>query len=197
MRALVVFAHPDPQSFGASILATVRAALEAAGHEVRVIDLYAEGFDPVLSREDWGSYLSDTTHLAGKVAPHVEALRWAEALIMVFPTWMYGPPAILKGWMERVWLPGIAFDVPAGRMRRAVGKLVNIRRFVVITTSGSPRWWLWLIRDPARSMLVRGYRILFHWRCRVRWLQMYDMNHQTRDELSGFLARVDRTMRRL
>lgn len=197
MRALIVFAHPSHQSFGAAILTTVREALEGRGHEVRVLDLYAEGFDPVLSPDDWHDYLANTARLADRVAPHVESMRWAEALIMIFPTWMYGPPAILKGWMERVWLPGIAFDIPSGMNRRARGKLVNIRHFVVVTTSGSPRWWLWLIRDPARSMLVRGYRILFHWRCRVRWIQMYDMNHRTRGDRSAFLGRVHRTTSQL
>ena len=197
MRILVVFCHPDPQSFGAALLALARATLEAGGHELRVLDLYAMGFDPVLSREEWTSYLADTERNVAGVREHVEALRWAEGLILIYPTWMYGPPAMLKGWMERVWLPGVAFEVPAGRRRRARGALRNLRLFVAITTSGSPWWWLLLIRDPGRNLLTRGYRVLFHPRCRLRWLQLHDMNHATPDDRAAFMARVERALRGL
>ncbi|MFP4449525.1 NAD(P)H-dependent oxidoreductase [Rhodosalinus sp.] len=197
MRVLIVFCHPSEQSFGAALFAKARCALLDAGHEVQVIDLYREGFDPVLSPEDWHAYLSDTDSLIARVQGHVDALRRAEALVMIFPTWMYGPPALLKGWMERVWLPGVAFEVPQGKTKRAQGLLTSIRSFTVVTTSGSPWWWLRLIRDPGRSMLTRGYRVLFHPRCRVRWLQLHDMNHATERERQRFLARVERTLTRV
>lgn len=196
MRILIVFCHPSEASFGAALFRTTREALERRGHEVRVIDLYRIGFDPVLAPSEWDAYLSDTSAVIANVDEHVEAMRWAEGLILVFPTWMYGPPAMLKGWLERVWLPGVAFEVPAGKRKRATGKLRNIRRFTVITTSGSPRWWLRLIRDPGRSMLARGYRMLFHRRCRVKWLQLYDMNHRTQVERERFLSKVETEMAR-
>ncbi len=194
MRVLVVFCHPSETSFGADLLHAARASLEASGHEVEVIDLYRSGFDPVLRPEEWDAYLSDTDRVIENVSGHVAALRWAEALVMIYPTWMYGPPAMLKGWMERVWLPGVAFDIPQGKKKRAMGLLTNIRSFAVITTSGSPWWWLRLIRDPGRSMLARGYRVLFHPRCRVRWLQLHDMNHTTPQDRERFLGRVAREM---
>lgn len=197
MRVLIVFCHPSEQSYGAALFARARRTLEAAGHEVEVIDLYREGFDPVLSSEDWNVYLSETDSLIARVQRHVDALRRAEALVMVFPTWMYGPPALLKGWMERVWLPGVAFEVPEGKKKRARGLLTNIRSFTAITTSGSPWWWLRLIRDPGRSMLTRGYRVLFHPRCRVRWLQLHDMNHASDRDRQRFLARVERRLARI
>ena len=194
MRYLVVFCHPSETSFGAAILETARTALCGAGHEVRVINLYRDGFDPVLSVEEWHSYLSDTAKNIAAVRDHVEAMRWAESLVLIFPTWMYGPPAMLKGWLERVWLPGVAFDVPAGPRQRAVGLFRNIRRFTVITTSGSPWWWLRLIRDPCRSMFLRGFRILFHRRCRVAWLQLHGMNHATDSRRQAFLNKVRGTL---
>ncbi|NDW00996.1 NAD(P)H-dependent oxidoreductase [Salipiger sp. PrR002] len=197
MRVLMVFAHPGRESYGAALFATARESLLRAGHEVEVIDLYAEGFDPVLTAEDWADYLSDTDRLIAKLDRHVSALRRAEALVMVYPTWMYGPPAILKGWMERVWLPGVAFEVASATKKRATGRLQNIRHLAVITTSGSPWWWLRLIRDPGRSMLTRGYRVLFHPRCRITWLQLHDMNHRKPKDLKAFLAKVDRRLSRL
>lgn len=197
MRILIVFCHPSGQSFGAALFAAARRALAAAGHELREIDLYRDGFDPVLSPQEWHDYLADTDAVAANVAEHVAALQWAEGLVLIYPTWMYGPPALLKGWMERVWLPGVAFDIAGGKRKRAVGKLHNIRRFAVITTSGSPWWWLRLIRDPGRSMLARGYRVLFHPRCRVKWLQLHDMNHTTDADRGKFLNRVATEMGRL
>ena len=190
MRCLIVFCHPSETSFGAAILETARTALSDAGHELRVIDLYREGFDPVLSPDEWESYLADTELNIAGVRDHVQAMQWAEALVLIFPTWMFGPPALLKGWLERVWLPGVAFEVPQGRHGRVVGRLRNIRRFTTVTTSGSPWWWLRLIGDPCRSMLMRGFRVVFHPRCRTRWLQLHRMNHTTHNERQAFLERV-------
>ena len=190
MRCLLVFCHPGENSFGAAILHTARTALAGAGHELRVIDLYREGFDPVLSPEEWQSYHADTAQNIAALQEHVDALRWAESLVLVFPTWMYGPPAMLKGWLERVWLPGVAFDLPQAGQRLTVGKFRHIRRLTVITTSGSPWWWLARIGNPCRGMIARGFRPLFHRRCRVRWLQLYDMNHGTDRRRRSFLQRV-------
>ena len=190
MRCLVVFCHPSETSFGAAILDTARTALRGAGHELRVIDLYRERFDPVLSTEEWHSYLPESERNVAGLQAHVEAMQWADSLVLIFPTWMYGPPAMLKGWLERVWLPGVAFEISAGRQQRPVGLLRNIRRLTVLTTSGSPWWWLRIIRDPGRSMITRGLRHLFHPRCRIRWLQLHDMNHNSHRDRQAFLERV-------
>jgi putative NADPH-quinone reductase len=194
MRALVVYCHPVPTSFNAAVLETARGALAAAGHAVTVIDLYAEGFDPVMSREEREAYLGDVEMIRRRVAPHVEALAAAEALIFIFPTWYYGPPAMLKGWLERCWLPGHAFDIPRHKGDRARGRLTNIRHLAVLTTSGSPWWWLKLIRDPVRALFARGLRVLFHPRCRVTWLQLYSMNNATDADRAAFLAKVRRRL---
>ena len=163
MRLLVVFCHPSRESFGAALFDTVCRTLRAAGHDVRVRDLYREEFEPVLSEQEW----------------------------------YYGPPAMLKGWLERVWLPGIAFEVADARLRRTKGKLGHIRLFAGITTSGSPWWWIRLIRDPGRSLWTRGLRPLFSPNCRVIWLQLYDMNNSTEKDRTGFLARVERILQRI
>ena len=197
MRLLVVFCHPDPDSYGAAIFRTACAALRDSGHELRVIDLYAEGFDPVFSRAEKQSYLADTAQNIAGVAAHVEALRWAEGWVAIYPTWFYGLPAMLKGWLDRVWLPGVTFQVASSKKRTIRGELQNIRRFVGITTSGSPWWWLRVIGDPGRSLLMKGLRPLYARGCRLTWLQLYDMNHVTAAECEAFLAKVDRTLRTL
>ncbi|MCU0900059.1 MAG: NAD(P)H-dependent oxidoreductase [Cypionkella sp.] len=195
MRLLVVFSHPCPESFGAALYETACRTLRAAGHELRCHDLYAENFNPVLSTEERRQYLTDTAAIIAKHPDHVENLQWAEGLVVIYPTWYYGPPAMLKGWLERVWLPGITFEVADGKQKRTKPKLQNIRLMVGITTSGSPWWWIRMIRDPGRSLWTRGLRPLFSPRCRVIWKQLYNMNHVTEDERKTFLGKVERSLK--
>jgi NAD(P)H dehydrogenase (quinone) len=194
MRLLVVFTHPDPDSFNAAICRTAVQALREGGHEVQLLDLYRDGFDPVFSAAEKASYLADTQRNIDGVAPHVRALRWAEGWVSIHPTWYYGAPAMLKGWLERVWLPGVAFTVARAKERRIGGELRHIRLFVGITTSGSPWWWLKLIGDPGRSLFMKGLRPLYARGCRMRWLQLFNMNHVSAPERAAFLARVRREL---
>ena len=194
MRLLLVFCHPDPNSYGAALRRTAADALCSAGHELREVDLYAEGFDPVFSAAEKATYLGNTQQNIAGVAPHVDALRWAEGWVVVYPTWFYGAPAMLKGWLERVWLPGVSFRVASGKQRTIRGELQNIKHFIGITTSGAPWWWLKLIGDPGRSLFMKGLRPLYAKRCRMRWLQLYNMNHVSAAERGAFLQRVKREL---
>ncbi len=194
MRLLLVYCHPDPESFGSAIRHAALEALRSAGHELREIDLYAEGFNPVLSLAERRSYLTDTAQNIAGVAQHVEALRWAEGWVVVYPTWYYGMPAMLKGWLDRVWLPGVTFEIATAKERTITGKLKHIRRFVGITTSGSPWWWLKWIGDPGRSIFMKGFKPLYARGCRMRWLQLYNMNHVTAADREAFLAKVRREL---
>lgn len=197
MRFLVVFCHPSRDSFGGALHDLTCRTLAAAGHETRVRDLYGEGFDPVLTREEWDRYLADPQANIEAQAGHVADLQWCEGLIVIYPTWYYGPPAMLKGWLERVWLPGVTFEIPKSVGSRPTGKLRNVRLFLGITTSGSPWWWLRLIGDPGRSLWTRGLRPIFHPRCRYLWRQLHSMNHRTDADRATFLARVESTLRGL
>lgn len=194
MKLLLVYCHPDPESFGSAIRQTALQTLAAAGHEVRQIDLYAEGFNPVMSLAERRSYLSDTAQNVAAVDAHVQALRWAEGWVVVYPTWYYSMPAMLKGWLDRVWLPGVTFEVAAAKERTIQGKLKHMRRFVGITTSGSPWWWLKVIGDPGRSLFMKGLRPLYASTCRMKWLQLYNMNHATAADRQAFLTRVQREL---
>lgn len=194
MRLLIVFCHPSPESFGGAIFELARRTLAAAGHEVRARDLYGEGFEPVMGRAEWERYLAEPEANAAAQGAHVADLLWCEGLIVIYPTWYYGAPAMLKGWLERVWLPGVTFEIPRTARDKPSGKLRNVRLFLGITTSGSPWWWLRLIRDPGRSLWTRGLRPIFHPRCRVMWRQLHSMNHRTQADRAAFLARVERTL---
>lgn len=195
MRLLVVFSHPSTESFGFALFNRVTDTLRASGHEVETLDLYRMGFNPVLSPDDWTHYLSDTDKLTEQVQDHVDLLLWAEGLVFVFPTFYFGVPAMLKGWFERVWLPGITFETAKGRNQRTVPRMQDKKLIAVVTTCGSPKWWIWLIRDPVRSLFKRGLRPLFGKRCRYVWCQLYNMNYVDRDEGARFLNYVERKMK--
>src|SRR6478736_372001 len=109
MRVLVVYCHPVETSFHAALHQEVLRNLRAAGHEVDDCDLYAEGFDPVLSREERLGYHEVPSNQL-PLKRHVERLQWAEGIVFCFPTWCFGLPAMLKGYFDRLLLPGVAFE---------------------------------------------------------------------------------------
>ena len=116
MRLLFVHAHPSPDSFTAACRDAAIAAARAHGHETKLIDLYAENFQPSLRPDEWLS-LPDPDAIDESLTPHIEALQWAEGLIFTHPTWWGGPPAILKGWLDRTLRPGIAVHIHGKTMR--------------------------------------------------------------------------------
>ena len=122
MKTLVVHCHPNPQSFNAALFGAACDALRQGGQELRTIDLYAEGFDPVMKRDERMAYLDNPGLIEARVQAHVDAVRWAEHLVFVYPVWFHGPPAMLKGWLERVFLPGVAFALPSRKGEREIGR---------------------------------------------------------------------------
>ena len=193
MRVLIVHSHPDPDSYNASLCRTVAETLTRGGHELRVIDLYAEGFQPVLSREGWRAY-EDAARNADGIEDHVAALRWAEGLIFVYPTWWYGLPAMLKGWLDRVWTPGVAFTLP--KDGPIAPSLTHIRKLGVVTTCGASWWLTQVVGAPGRNLILRGCGFLMAPRCRKVYLAHYRMDASTPQSREKFRARVARAMAR-
>ncbi len=194
MRFLVIYAHPDTNSFGSSLHQCVLRALTEAGHEVQTLDLYDDGFQPVLSAAERKSYY-DLNADRYEVKSKIDQLLQCEGLIFVFPTWWYGMPAILKGYLDRVWLPGIAFEVANGRTRPLLGHIV---RFAVVTTYGSP-WWLnrFVFGDPNRKVFMRGVRHLISPAARTLWLAQYGMDSIGGRTREDFLRRVYTRLKQL
>lgn len=195
MRILVIYAHPVPESFGGALRHTVVDSLIEAGHTVECRDLYAEGFEAALSAEERQVYHTIPDNSSG-IEDHVAALRACDALVLVFPTWWYGMPAILKGWFDRVWVPGVAFNLPkdGGPIRPG---LPNIKKFGVVTTAGAPAWFTWFyMGHPNKKVLFRGLRILCAPRTRTTWLCHYEMDKATPNSLQRFLTKVRKTYSR-
>ena len=193
MRVLVVYAHPLETSFTAAVHRRIVAALESAGHEVDDCDLYAEGFDPCLSREERINY-QNFPHNIAPVAREVARLRAAEALVLCFPVWNYGFPAILKGYIDRVFLPGVSFDLTE---HGVVPPLRDIRRLVAVTTYGGSRLRAVLVGDPPRKLVTRMLRALVTGWSPVSYLALYDMDLSTPAVREHFLSRVTREMEKI
>jgi NAD(P)H dehydrogenase (quinone) len=188
MRVLVIFAHPLGDSYAATLRDTVVAALEAGAHTVDLCDLYQEDFDPILSAQEWRDY-ENTSENTRAVSRHVERLRHAEGIIFVFPSWWYGMPAILKGYFDRVWLPGVAFEFGPQAIRPL---LMSIRMFGVVTTTGAPEWFTRIyMGNPSRKVLMRGLaRLVVAPRAERFWLALYGMENATDAKRTAFVEQV-------
>ena len=188
MRVLVVFAHPLDDSFAAALRDTVVETLKARGHMVDLCDLYRQSFDPVLSAHERRAY-KDTSENASNVADQVQSLRQAEGIILVFPSWWYGMPAILKGYFDRVWLPGVAFEFGPQTIRPL---LTGIRLFGVVTTTGAPQWFTCLyMGNPSRKVLMRGLaRLMVAPRAERFWLPLYGMETASAAKRTAFIELV-------
>ena len=193
MRILVLHAHPEPASYNAALEDRVVATLRAGGHEVDLCDLYAERFDPVLDRVERGIY-HDVPENHARVQAHVDRLMAAQGLVLVFPVWNFGFPAILKGYFDRVFLPGVSFRLEDGRVQP---NLQHLRLLATVTTYGAHRWRAMVMGDPPRRICTRMLRVLVAPQARHLYLAHYDMNRSTPDSRARFMARVEREVARL
>jgi NAD(P)H dehydrogenase (quinone) len=190
MRVLVLYAHPVETSLHAALHERVVTALRAAGHEVDDCDLYAEHFNPVLSREERLNY-HDVAVNRAPVASYVARLQRAEALVLCFPVWCFGLPAILKGWFDRVLMPGVAFDI--SDPKRVKPALTNLKKIAAVTTYGRPRWMAFYMGDPPRKIVTRYLRALTGG-ARVEYHACYHMNVATPEKLARHLDHVGKKM---
>lgn len=192
MRCLVVLTHPLADSLNARLAATVRETLAAAGHQVDLLDLYAADYDPRLT--------ADERRRFGKAEPspldgdHARLLADTQMIVLVFPTWWFGMPAILKGWIDRTFAPGIAYhdDGKGGPIRPGLDRL---RHFVVVTTLGSP-WWLarMVMREPLRRTLSLGLVRACAPQASFRMLSLYSAETVGEARIAAFEARIRKAL---
>jgi putative NADPH-quinone reductase len=193
MRALVVIAHPCDDSFCHAAAERAVAGLTAAGHHIDTIDLYADGFRTAMSLDERLAYNTDDPILDEQVAEHAALLQRAQILVFVYPTWWSTVPAILKGWLERVMVPGVGFvfDERSGRVRPG---LKQVRRLIGISTYGSPRLAVGLVNDNGRRTITRALRMSCGLRTNTEWLGLYGMDAATPADRTAFLARIEQRL---
>ena len=186
MKTLVLHAHPVETSFNAALHRLIVERLQAKGHVVDDLDLYAEDFDPRLTRAERLAY-HEPRGPHDPVDPYVRRLLDAEALVLCFPVWNYGYPAILKGFFDRVFLPDVSFRMVDGK---ATPCLHNIRKVVAVTSYGGSRFRATLMGNPPKRLVTRVLRLTVKPGAPVSYFAHYSMNLSTPGTRQKFMAKV-------
>ena len=191
-RALVLYAHPCDDSYGAALHHTVLESLEERGWDVDDCDLYREKFNPILTTEERTNYHNEPSNIE-PVKDYVDRLRAADTLILCFPVWNFGYPAILKGFLDRVFLPGVSFKLVDGKVKP---NLTHIKKLAAVTTYGGTRVRATLAGDPPRMCVKRA---IWHVTrpTKMRYIALYDMNRASDAKRAAHLTKVAREMKDL
>ena len=189
MRILVVFAHPLETSFVSALHARIVGILRAGAHVVDDLDLYAEKFDPVMSREGLLRYV-DTNANTREVGEYVQRLKAAEAVVLVFPVWFDGLPAIMQGYFQRVFLPGVAVRIDEAGLFHP--NLHHIKRMAAVCAYGEGRRDVSAKGDPPLRFVRDNIGALIDPKGRFEYLALYDMNFAAAHRREAFMARVQR-----
>ena len=172
MNCLVVSAHPLEDSLCAHLSAAACDTLAHAGHTIVMENLYQNRFEPALTATERTTYYNGP-YDSRAVKEETERLLAADSLILVFPTWWFGFPAILKGWFDRVWAPGLAYDhaPDLGPIRPRLGHLKHV---LAVTTLGAP-WWVdcLVMQQQVRKTLKIALLKTCAPQCRFKMLSLY------------------------
>ena len=184
MSILYIYSHPLEQSLHGAIK---NRALEVLGPDIDFLDLNAEGFNPVLSGQERALY-HDQECNREQVQPYVDRLNAASTWILQFPTWNFGPPAILKGFLDRVFVPGSAFDL--SNPKKTAPLMTHLERVIGIVTYGQPRHIAWWMGDPPRKLVKRHLPWYAGGGARVDYHALYHVNALTEQKGQAFIERV-------
>jgi len=173
--------------------------LAEGGHEIRHHDLYKESFNPVFTPYERLNHVGNIDvklQQLPELAPYVENLRWCDALVLVYPTWWGAQPAIMKGWIDRVFMNEVAWVLPDGAAQiRPL--LTNVRRLVVVTTHGSSKFVNALQGESGKRIAFRSIRLMFHPRTRTSWIGVYGLDRLTSHQRRKRTGKAIRRFRRV
>lgn len=193
MKCLVVTTHPLTESLCKNLTKFIRNKAVASGHEVTIEDLYAFDFKPVLTANERKSYYQ-VDYDSSKVTDQIQKLKETEVLVLVFPTWWFGFPAMLKGWFDRVWVPGIAYD-HADDLGAIKPLLNNLKEVLVVTTLGAP-WWVdkLLMRQPVKKVVKVALLTTCARKANLRFLSLYKSEKLNDKEVSLFKRKIEKAI---
>lgn len=184
MRVLLVYAHPAADSYTCALKNAALKGLERAGHTVTLCDLYARGFDPVMPAHTWRTYDDGAENRTG-IELYVKELLETDALVLIYPTWWSGFPAILKGWIDRVWLPEVAFRFENDGVSPLLG---HIQKLGAVTTYGGTRREAMVLGNPGRKVMSRALRHMCGPGTPFVWRALYGAATCPRAKRTAFLA---------
>lgn len=190
MRVHVIYAYPLSDGLAVTLHQTVVSSLKAAGHTVDDLDLYAEGFDPVLSEEDRTIY-HDLEINQRRIKPYIDRLQAADAIVLCHPVWNFGWPAMLKGYFDRTFLPDVSFKMVDGKLSPG---LTNIKKIATVTTYGIDRWRAAYLGDPPRMNATRFLRVVCDPKVKTQYLALYGINRVKPEQVTAFIDKVRKEM---
>jgi NAD(P)H dehydrogenase (quinone) len=193
MKCLIVTTHPLDNSLCKQLGKYVENKLTEIGHKVTIEDLYAENFEPALTVIERKSYYGDN-YDSSDITGQVLRLQDAEALVLLFPTWWFGFPAILKGWFDRVWGPGIAYD-HASDYGPIKPRLDNLRKVLVVTTLGSP-WWVdrLILWQPVKRIMKLALLGACAKKSKLQFLTLYNSENLNEKRIATFKRRIKKSL---
>ena len=191
MKCLVVTTHPLSNSLCKLLTVHVVDKLTEMGHEVTIEDLYVQKFDPVLTAAERESYYSGSYDFSN-VSEQVERLQEADALVMLFPIWWVSFPAMLKGWFDRVWAPGIAYDhaIDFGPINP---RLNNLKKVLVVTTLGAP-WWVdrLIMWQPVKRVIKIALLQACAKKSTLKYLSLYKSERLSENKIEQFKKKIEK-----
>lgn len=195
MNVVVVVAHPSEESLTKAAAAAVLRGLERGEHDVTVIDLYRDDFTPAMTADERAAYHTSQPLIDDQTSAHAALVKQAEMLVFVYPTWWSGLPAVLHGWLERVFVPGVAITFDE-HTHEAQPALTNVRRIVGVSTYGSPSVLVKLLSDAGRRIITRAIRMSCGRKTSTTWLALYHVHQSDASVRKAFLERIEETMAR-
>jgi putative NADPH-quinone reductase len=194
MRVLLVV-DPTRDEFVLEIAAAATGGLEANGHRVDVVDLAAQRFPPVMTCADRRAYFTDDPLVCAQAAASAQLVRAADGLVFVYPTTLSTVTPSIKGWIERTFVPGVAFTI--GDRAGAKRGMSNIRRLIGIATYDDSRMAMLRHGDNGRRLIQRNVRLCGGIRTRSSWIPFYGAAAAGTDRRTALLGRVEHRMARL
>jgi putative NADPH-quinone reductase len=185
----VVLSHPVKNSLCHYFGDTAIAHLKSKGYDITLLDLYHRGFSPTLTQAERQSYYENPFNDA-LIAEEVSQLTQTESLVLVFPTWWFGFPAILKGWFDRVWAPGHAYN-HAPNFGPMIPNLHHLKEVKVITTLGAP-WWVdtLVLWKPIHRILKIAIIGTCTKGCKFQMLSFYKSEAASTSRVEAFVKKI-------
>jgi len=193
MKCLVVTTHPLRESLCGHLTDHVVSSLRSLNHDVFLEDLYQKGFEPALTALERESYYSPVYNTSN-VSDEVRRLTQAQALVLLFPTWWFGFPAMLKGWFDRVWGPGIAYD-HAGDLGAIKPRLNRLKNLLAVTTLGAPWWVDYLVMHrPVKKVIKTALLTACARNSRLSYLSLYKSENLNEKNITRFKYKIDKVL---
>ena len=189
-RVLILNGHPDKNSLCSALAAKYATGAMDAGAEVRVLNLHDLAFDPVLRKG-----YKEAQPLEDDLVKAQQDLLWGTHLVMIYPIWWSSVPALLKGFIDRTFLPGFAFRYIKGKS--SWEKLLKGRTSEIILTTDAPNWWnRWLLKDPSINMVKKGVLEFCGYNV-IRVTSFDNVSKRSRPSIDQLLVKVERLGREI